>query len=132
MKAIVEHFKRSPLATQRLKAMQKQLGDKEVKLKQDVITRWNSTYTMFQSVIGAKNSLMSIIAIDYPDLDNINNDDLEILTTRDVDNDSDTEKGQPQSQNNRTRSIWDDFDQQVYTYRKKLVPWFVDKNKIIS
>lgn len=62
VKAIVEHFKRSPLATQRLKAMQNQLDDKEVKLKQDVVTRWNSTYTMFQSVIEAKNSLMSLIA----------------------------------------------------------------------
>lgn len=81
VKAIVEHFKRSPLASQRLNAMQKQLGDKEVKLKQDVITRWNSTFTMFQAVIDTKNSLMSIITIEYPHIENINNGDIEILTT---------------------------------------------------
>lgn len=44
IKTIVELFRRSPLASERLKAMQIQLGEKVLKVKQDVVTRWNSTY----------------------------------------------------------------------------------------
>lgn len=48
VKSIVEYFKRSTKANLKLKNAQKQMGYPELKLIQDVCTRWNSTYDMFQ------------------------------------------------------------------------------------
>lgn len=45
-RCLVEHFKRSELASSKLKTKQKQMGTPEHKLVQDVSTRWNSTYYM--------------------------------------------------------------------------------------
>ncbi|XP_047518057.1 E3 SUMO-protein ligase ZBED1-like [Pieris napi] len=80
IKSLVEHFRRSPLASERLKTMQKQLQEKELKLKQDVVTRWNSTLDMFTRVLETKKSLMSVITLEYPEIANLNNDDIEIMS----------------------------------------------------
>ncbi|XP_040297398.1 E3 SUMO-protein ligase ZBED1-like [Bufo bufo] len=45
-RGLVEHFKKSELASTKLKEKQKQMGTAEHKLVQDVSTRWNSTYYM--------------------------------------------------------------------------------------
>lgn len=45
-RCLVEHFKRSKLASSKLKTKQKQMATPEHKLVQDVSTRWNSTYYM--------------------------------------------------------------------------------------
>uniref|UniRef100_A0A671UN90 HAT C-terminal dimerisation domain-containing protein n=2 Tax=Sparus aurata TaxID=8175 RepID=A0A671UN90_SPAAU len=45
-RCLVEHFKRSELASSKLKTKQKQMGIPEKKLIQDVSTRWNSTFHM--------------------------------------------------------------------------------------
>jgi hypothetical protein len=45
-RAIVSHFKHSNLAVEKLKEFQKQMSFPELKVKQDVITRWNSSLTM--------------------------------------------------------------------------------------
>lgn len=45
-RCLVEHFKKSELASTKLKAKQKQMGTPEHKLIQDVSTRWNSTFYM--------------------------------------------------------------------------------------
>lgn len=79
IKIIVDFFRRSPQATEKLKQMQKQLGTSELNIKQDVPTRWNSTYDMFQRILDIKESLMSVIAIHYPDIENISNTDINIL-----------------------------------------------------
>lgn len=79
IKQIVEVFKRSPLASERLKNMQKKLEEQVLKLKQDVPTRWNSTCEMFERILKTKNSVMSTLAIDYPDVDNITSDDIQII-----------------------------------------------------
>lgn len=45
-RCLVEHFKKSELASTKLKDKQKQMGAKENMLVQSVCTRWNSTYAM--------------------------------------------------------------------------------------
>ncbi len=52
-RCLVEHFKKSELASNKLKEKQKQMGPSEQvkKLVQDVSTRWNSTYYMIERLI---------------------------------------------------------------------------------
>ncbi|KAF2896786.1 hypothetical protein ILUMI_09389 [Ignelater luminosus] len=59
VKNLVEFFKRSPQASEKLHQMQKQLGKPELRVKQDVVTRWNSTYDTFKRIIEIKEALMS-------------------------------------------------------------------------
>ncbi|XP_069694254.1 zinc finger BED domain-containing protein 6-like [Periplaneta americana] len=63
VKRIVELFKRSPQASEKLRKTQQQLGEPVLNLKQDVITRWNFTYDMLENIVAVKNSLMSTIAM---------------------------------------------------------------------
>ncbi|KAE9525285.1 hypothetical protein AGLY_014353 [Aphis glycines] len=52
---IVGHFERSPQAAEKLRAMQEQLGlTPPLMLIHDVVTRWNSTYEMFQRIQNLK------------------------------------------------------------------------------
>lgn len=68
MKGVVEFFKRSSQANQKLVTMQKQLSLPPLKLKQDVATRWNSTYDMLHQFCSAKDALIATIALTRPDL----------------------------------------------------------------
>ena len=54
---IVGHFKRSPLAFNRLKSIQTNLGLPFHSLKQDEPTRWNSTLHILQSILEQKMAL---------------------------------------------------------------------------
>lgn len=63
VKSIVEFFKRSSFALTKLQTIQKQLGLPQLKLKQDVITRWNSTYEMLNRIINIKEAVISTLAI---------------------------------------------------------------------
>ncbi|KAJ8930493.1 hypothetical protein NQ314_016720 [Rhamnusium bicolor] len=47
-RAIVAHFKRSNVAAYKLREIQQQMGLEELKLKQDIATRWNSIYFMLE------------------------------------------------------------------------------------
>ena len=59
VKGIVEYFHRSTVASEKLKSIQRQMGLKELKLKQDVITRWNSTYHMLARFRDMKDPILS-------------------------------------------------------------------------
>lgn len=63
VKAIVTHFKHSPHGMSKLQSIQKQMGLDALKLKQDVPTRWHSTYEMFSRIIYLKDAVLSTIAI---------------------------------------------------------------------
>ena len=61
-RSIVGHFHRSSTASHNLTRIQKSLNIPQHKLKQDIITRWNSTLYMFQSIIEQKMALAAYSA----------------------------------------------------------------------
>ncbi|KAL7728745.1 hypothetical protein ACLKA6_004113 [Drosophila palustris] len=67
-KAIVEFFNRSTSAQKKLKDMQALLKLPELKLTQDVPTRWNSTYKMFKRLATLKEAVMATISTLRSDL----------------------------------------------------------------
>ena len=62
----------------KLTTTQKQLNLPVLKLKQDVPTRWNSTYDMFQRIMQVKDAVITTIALLRPDL-NIKQEDWEVI-----------------------------------------------------
>eukprot|EP00102_Acyrthosiphon_pisum_P027011 XP_016664221.1 PREDICTED: zinc finger BED domain-containing protein 4-like [Acyrthosiphon pisum] len=63
VKGIVGHFKRSSQAAAKLKLRQEQLEySPTLSVIQDVVTRWNSTYEMFERILHLKTPLLSALA----------------------------------------------------------------------
>lgn len=63
VKSIVEFFKRSTNASANLNKIQEQLGfTPTLMLIQDVITRWNSTFDMFQRFVNLKTPIISALS----------------------------------------------------------------------
>lgn len=75
VKSIVEYFKRSPQAYAKLQSTQKQMGVKELKLKQEMPTRWNSCLEMLERVLGVKDPLISTLALSKPELNTISEEE---------------------------------------------------------
>ncbi|XP_033249011.1 zinc finger BED domain-containing protein 1-like [Drosophila miranda] len=67
-KAIVECFNRSSSGFKKLKEINSQLNLPDLKLTQDVPTRWNSTYKMFQRLSILKDGVMVVISLLRPEL----------------------------------------------------------------
>ncbi|XP_056603707.1 E3 SUMO-protein ligase ZBED1-like [Triplophysa dalaica] len=63
VKTIVEYFHRSAVASDKLKATQKQMGQETLRLKQDVATRWNSTYYMLKRFTEIKDPIIYTLAL---------------------------------------------------------------------
>ncbi|KAJ8877603.1 hypothetical protein PR048_022058 [Dryococelus australis] len=59
--ALVSHFKSSSTAAEKLRNMQRQMGEMELKLKQDVSTRWNSRLLMLERLLVVKELLSAAI-----------------------------------------------------------------------
>ena len=58
---LVGHFRHSAQATAKLKHMQKTLKMKEVKVKQEVASRWNSMYDMMERIIQLKAPIATVL-----------------------------------------------------------------------
>ncbi|XP_073729768.1 E3 SUMO-protein ligase ZBED1-like [Misgurnus anguillicaudatus] len=79
VKNVVEYVNRSTVATERLKATQKQMGLEELRLKQDVITRWNSTYYMLKRFWLQKEAIIATLALVNPNLPTLTLDEWDII-----------------------------------------------------
>ncbi|XP_039605909.1 zinc finger BED domain-containing protein 4-like [Polypterus senegalus] len=62
VKAIVEFFHESTIATEKLKSMQRQMGMPELRPKQECATGWNSTFYTLKRILESKDSIISTLA----------------------------------------------------------------------
>ncbi|KAI5750503.1 hypothetical protein M8J76_016232 [Diaphorina citri] len=76
IKNIVKHFKSSTHAMAKLRATISQMNLPELKLKQDVDTRWNSTFDMMDRFLKLKDAIISTMAL-------LNIQNIEPLTSND-------------------------------------------------
>ncbi|XP_072400407.1 E3 SUMO-protein ligase ZBED1-like [Diabrotica undecimpunctata] len=63
VKSVVEFFKRSSSATEKLQINQKRMGIEVLKLKEDCPTRWNSTFDMLRRFLQNKEPVQSTMGI---------------------------------------------------------------------
>ncbi|XP_046973455.1 E3 SUMO-protein ligase ZBED1-like [Vanessa cardui] len=62
-RAIVTHFKQSVKSSNTLRDMQRQMNMDIIKLKQEVNTRWNSTFYMFERLLRTKVALSATLPL---------------------------------------------------------------------
>ena len=60
---IVSYFHRSSKATERLTSMQTCLNCPNHKLTQDIVTRWNSTFYMFERIVEQNEAICTTLCM---------------------------------------------------------------------
>uniref|UniRef100_A0A3B3C6A5 BED-type domain-containing protein n=1 Tax=Oryzias melastigma TaxID=30732 RepID=A0A3B3C6A5_ORYME len=79
VKAITEYTRRSTVASAKLKETQQQMGQPQLRLKQDVPTRWNSTYYMLKRITDVKDPLISTLALVNPQIQSLSLEEWEMV-----------------------------------------------------
>ena len=79
VKTIAEYVRRSTVASAKLKEVQQQMGQAQLRLKQDVAPCWNSTYYMLQRFLDVKEPLVSTLALVNPQLPALNLNELDVV-----------------------------------------------------
>lgn len=81
IKDIISYFKRSSRALVHLSNMQKQLNLPLMKLKQDCITRWNSSFDMLSRILKVRGAVVGFLAIENPEHNSLSPSDWVMLQT---------------------------------------------------
>lgn len=68
VKNITEYVRRSTVASAKLREVQQQMRQALLRPKQDVLTRWNSTFYMLERMLQIKEPLVSTLALVNPQL----------------------------------------------------------------
>ncbi|XP_061716872.1 E3 SUMO-protein ligase ZBED1-like [Cydia pomonella] len=79
VKAVVQYFNRSAPGARKLKELQETMGIESLKLKQDVATRWNSTYDMIHRMSRMREAITFALALMRPDL-SLDHTDWDVIT----------------------------------------------------
>ena len=79
VKTIAEYVRRSTVASAKLKEVQQQMGQAQLRLKQDVAPCWNSTYYMLQRFLDVKEPLVSTLALVNPQLPALNLNEWDVV-----------------------------------------------------
>ncbi|KAG8174281.1 hypothetical protein JTE90_020768 [Oedothorax gibbosus] len=79
IKRTVMFFKQSTVALQRLKENQRHMQMPELKLKQDVETRWNSTYDMVDRFVKNKEPILTTLVVLESAPTNFHKDEWELM-----------------------------------------------------
>ncbi|XP_073412762.1 zinc finger BED domain-containing protein 4-like [Dendrobates tinctorius] len=79
VKSIVEFFHKNTIATEKLKSTQRQMGMPELRLKQDCVTQWNSTYHMLKRVLESKDAVILTLAVVCAPVDTLNQEEWEVV-----------------------------------------------------
>ena len=81
VKAIIEHFHRRTVAAEKFASLQSQINpDKPaLKLKNDVLTRWNSTYEMFERIANVQEPLEGTLGVLHNPVENLSTEEWQTL-----------------------------------------------------
>ena len=81
VKANIEHFHRSTVAAEKFASLQSQINpDKPaLKLKNDVLTRWNSTYEMFERIANVQEPLEATLGVLHNPVENLSPEEWQTL-----------------------------------------------------